>query len=89
MHYDETRHGHHVDRWVVIDGVRTSYRGKLVGVKELHGGEALLYLQPCYALESLADTDGEVEINTAEAPWDLYASACLGVGRQPKGWPES
>jgi hypothetical protein len=83
------RHNSHVGHWIVIDGVRTSYRGKLLAVVEL-GTEAILQMHPCYALEALSDTNGEVKVTSSDdAPFEIYSGACLAVGRQPATWAKT
>jgi hypothetical protein len=80
------RHGDKVGKWIVIEGVRTHYRGKLVHVEEL-AVDCILQLKPCYALEALADTTNEVEIETTQGPFEIYTQGILGLGHQPKRWP--
>lgn len=79
------RHPGLIDKWVVIDGVRTSYRGILRGVDEVAEG-ALYAMDPCFALKSLSDTEGEVRLPTEDEPFYVYSAGCLGIGCQPKGW---
>lgn len=82
------RHHYHIGEWVVIDGIRTSYRGILRGVYEWPSGDCILQMHPCFALEALADTKGEVKIaSSMDAPFDIYSGAILGIGRQRDDWP--
>jgi len=81
------RHGDKVGRWVVIDGVRDHYRGKLLHVSEVGGGIALLHLAPAYWLQSLEGTDGEKKTTACEAaPLDLSSMVVGAVSLQPVSW---
>lgn len=80
------RHENLIGKWVVIDGVRTSYRGVLLSVQEMMG-EAILHFHPCFALEALADTTNEVKLpSTPDVPWQVYTQAILAIGLQPFDW---
>lgn len=80
------RHASHLQTWVVLDGVRNSYRGFLMDIVEVSDG-GILRLHPCYALEALADTNNEVKLNSSEEhPWNVYSAAILSLGQQPEGW---
>lgn len=76
------RHNTLIGQWVVIDGVRTSYRGVLDGVLEVGGGVCIFLMSNVRALESLADTNNEVMIGKFE----IYSHAVLGVGKMNKDW---
>ena len=81
------RHSQHIGAWVIIDGVRNSYRGFLLGVTEVQEG-AILHLHPCIFLDSLESTTGEIQMpSTVECPWDIYSSGILTLGQQPPSWP--
>lgn len=83
------RHGDKIGKWVVIDGVRDHYRGRLLGVSEVGGGIALLHLGPCYWLESLESPSNErVTTATEEHPMDLSSMVVGAVSLQPGDWPQ-
>ena len=83
--------GRHADKWgewIVIDGVRTHYRGRLQGVTELGFGRGLLHLHPAFELSALDNpASGEVQIGTSEEhPFDINTDAVIGVSLQPAAW---
>ena len=89
MRQNGVRHADKIGKWVVIDGVRDHYRGRLLGVTEVGGGFAYLHMAPCYWLASLESTTGEkVTTATEEHPFDLQTIVVGGVSLQPEGWPE-
>ena len=82
------RHADKIGEWIVIDGVRDHYRGRLLGVTEVGGGQALLHLGPCYWLYSLESTDGErATTATEEHPIDMSSMVVGAVSLQPADWP--
>lgn len=84
------RHADKIGEWVMIDGVRDHYRGRLLSVVELGAGAAILRLAPCYWLGSLESTAGEVTTTaTEEHPLDLSSWVVGAVSLQPADWPRT
>ena len=83
------RHHDKIGKWVVVDGVRDHYRGKLTHVTELGAGQAILHLAPCKWLDNMESPSGERATRaTAENPFDLYSHVVEGISLQPADWPE-
>lgn len=83
------RHADKIGKWVMIDGVRDHYRGKLLHVTELGAGQAILHLAPCKWLDNMEGPSGERACSASpEHPFDLYSHVIEGVSLQPEDWPE-
>ena len=83
------RHGDKIGHWVMVDGVRDHFRGKLLRVTDLGYGKAIYHIAPCYWLYSQVDTESEKKTTgTAEHPFDLMSDVVCAVSLQPEDWPQ-